>query len=172
MQPIEDIVKLYPDIDINLEGGVDSYRGDAPIVERNPLAVIIKHPNEDLYLLAKWKGDFVWNGFLTGGIEGEDTVEKTVRKEIHEETGYKNVSVVSQMNFVSHGLFFHPVKNVNRLAHFHLVYAELADLEKDEVSEEESVIADFIWVREKEVMETLTRKGMKILWDFYLKNRK
>ena len=104
---------------------------------------------------------------LTGGIEEGDTLEATVRKEIHEETGYKNISKIIPMDFTSHALFFHPVKNVNRLAHYHLVFAELADLEKDDVSEEEQAIADFRWVPYNEVSETLTRKGMKMLWDFY-----
>ncbi|HEY0220731.1 MAG TPA: NUDIX domain-containing protein, partial [Candidatus Paceibacterota bacterium] len=144
MQTKEDILKLYPDIDINSEGELDAYKEDLPVIERDPIAVIIKHPIENLYLLADWK-NAEWKGFLTGGIEEGDTLEKTVRKEIHEETGFKNVAKIMPMNFVSHALFFHTVKNVNRLAHYHLVYAELSDLEKDNVSEEESNIADFIW---------------------------
>ena len=94
-------------------------------------------------------------------------MEQTVRKEIHEEAGYKNVAKIIPLDFIAHALFFHPVKNVNRLAHYHLVYAELADLEKDEVSEEEKAIADFVWVPEDEVATTITRKAMKQLWQFY-----
>lgn len=163
----KDLIQLYPDIDINEDGGSDSYQENLPIIERDPLAVIIKHPTEDQYLIAKWKGS-VWNGFLTGGIEDGDSLEATVKKEVHEETGFKNVSKILPMNFASHALFFHPVKNVNRLAHYHLVYTELADLEKDEVSEEESKIADFVWVPYDQVLETLTRKSIKILWKFYM----
>lgn len=169
MQNTQDIIKLYPDIDVNLDGESDSYKEGLPILERDPIAVVIKHPNEDMYLIAKWK-KADWNGFLTGGIEDGDSLEKTVQKEIHEETGFKNVSKIIPMNFVSHGLFFHPVKNVNRLAHYHLVYAELADLEKDDVSPEEKAIADFVWVPYDKVLETLTRKGMKLLWEFYMGN--
>jgi 8-oxo-dGTP pyrophosphatase MutT (NUDIX family) len=168
MQTKEQIINLYPDIDINNEGGSDAYREDLPIVERDPIAVIIKHPTENLYLLADWK-NADWKGFLTGGIEEGDTLEETVRKEIHEESGYKNVGKIVPIDFVSHALFFHPVKNINRLAHYHLVFAELSDLQKDEVTEEEKKIADFIWVPFQEVYSVLTRKGMKLLWDFYLK---
>ncbi len=97
------------------------------------------------------------------------TLEDTVTKEIHEETGYKNVGEIIQTDFVSHGLFFHPVKNVNRLAHYHLVITQLKDLERDEVSDEEKAIADFVWVDKRDVMETLTRSSMKYLWECYLK---
>lgn len=167
MNNLENIKHLYPNIDINLSGGSDSYQDAAPIVERDPVAVIIKHPTEDLYLISKWK-ESAWNGFLTGGAEEGDTMEQTVTREIHEETGYKNVAEVRLMDFVSHGLFFHPIKNVNRLAHYHLVFAQLADLEQDEVSEEEQAIADFVWMKEDEVHATLTRNDMKLLWAYYI----
>lgn len=169
MNNIEEIKTLYPDTDINLDGSNDSYKEGLPIIERDLIAVIIKHPREDLYLMAKWKSA-EWNGFLTGGIEDGDTLEQTVRKEIHEETGFKNISKIIPLDFTSHALFFHPVKNVNRLAHFHLFFTELIDLMKDDVLEEEKNIADFVWVQKDEVLKTITRKGMKLLWEFYTKN--
>ena len=121
-------------------------------------------------MLADWK-QAVWKGFLTGGIEDGDTLEQTIQKEIHEETGFKHVAEIKPMNFTSHTLFFHPVKNVNRLAHYHLVFAELTDLEKDDVSEEEKSIADFVWVPKDDVLKTITRKSMKLLWEFYMKSK-
>ncbi|HEY4493247.1 MAG TPA: NUDIX hydrolase [Candidatus Paceibacterota bacterium] len=170
MQTIQDLNKLYPDIEINQEGGADSYREGLPIVERDPVAVIIKHPSENSYLIAKWKA-IAWNGFLTGGIEEGDTLEGTVRKEIHEEAGYKNVARIAPMNFATHALFFHPTKNVNRLAHYHLVVVTLADLEKDKVSEEESKIAEFVWMPYEQVAKTVTNKAMKLLWEYYLESK-
>ncbi|MBX4198623.1 NUDIX hydrolase [Candidatus Parcubacteria bacterium] len=98
------------------------------------------------------------------------SLEETVRKEIHEETGYKNISKIVPINFASHALFFHPVKNVNRLAHFHLVFVQLGNLDKDDVSEEENRITDFIWLPYDQVLLALSRKGMKLLWNFYTKN--
>lgn len=166
---LEEVLKLYPETDVNTSGGSDAYRAGLPIVERDPIAVIIKHPSEESYLIAKWKQS-VWNGFVTGGIEEGDSLEDTVRKEVHEETGYKNIAKIEPLNFVSHALFFHPVKNVNRLAHYHLVYAELADLAQDPVSENEAAIADFVWVPKAKVLETLTRDSIKILWQYYLED--
>ena len=170
MLSIEEIKNLYPDVDINTDGGTDSYQEGAPLVERYNIAVIIKHPQEDKYLIAQWKKSD-WNGFLTGGIEDGNTAEDTVKQEIPEETGFKNISNIKPMDCVTHGLFFHPVKNVNRLAHYQLVFAELADLEKDEVTEEEKSIAKFVWVPEEVVLELLTRNDMKLLWQFYIENK-
>ncbi|MBP9757320.1 MAG: NUDIX hydrolase [Candidatus Pacebacteria bacterium] len=170
MDTEQDIINKYPDIDINTDGGSDEFKPGLPIVERDPIAVIIKHPTDDLYLLADWKQS-EWKGFLTGGIEEGDTLEDTVRKEIHEETGFRNVARIIPTDFQSHALFFHPVKNVNRLAHYHLVIAQLADLDRDEVAEEEQKIADFIWVPYARVEAVLTRKGIKQLWNYYCENQ-
>lgn len=163
---LEEIRAKYPDIDVNMSGGSDSYNPEAPIIERDPIAVIIKHPTDNLYLIAQWKKSN-WNGFLTGGIEEGDTLEETVEKEIYEETGFKNIATIKPLDFVSHGLFFHPVKNVNRLAHYHLVFAQLKDLKQDEVSEEEKAIAEFVWLPESEILDILTRTDMKLLWKYY-----
>ena len=168
MKNIEEVKALYPDVEINLDGINDAYREDLPIIERDTLAVIIKHPTEDSYLMAKWK-NADWNGFLTGGIEDGDTLEETVKKEIHEESGFKNVSKIMPLDFTAHALFFHTVKNVNRLAHYHLVTAELSDLAQDPVSEEEQSIADFVWVPKDDVLQTISRDSMKSLWNFYIK---
>ncbi len=166
-QTLEEIRAQYPNIDINMSGGTDSFNPEAPIIERDPIAVIIKHPTDDLYLLAKWKKSD-WTGFLTGGIEEGDTLEQTVAKEIHEETGFKNIDMIKPLDFVSHGLFFHPVKNVNRLAHYHLVFVQLKDLEQDETSEEEKSIAEFVWIPKVEVLGMLTRSDMRLLWEYYV----
>ncbi|MBS3903612.1 MAG: NUDIX hydrolase [Anaplasmataceae bacterium] len=164
----EYIIAQYPDVEVNSDGDSDAYREELPIVERNNAAVIIKHPTENQYLIADWK-QAEWKGFLTGGIEEGDSLEETVRKEIHEESGYKNILKITPMNFVARALFFHPVKNVNRLAHYRLVFAQLANLDKDNVSEEEANIADFIWVPSERVLSTVNRESMKMLWNFYTK---
>lgn len=165
----EEVLKLYPDVFINESGDIDSFREGEPIVERDPIAVIIQHPTEDQYLIARWSNG--WCGFLTGGIEEGDSLETTVHKEVLEETGYKNVSEVQVMDYMAHGLFYHIVKHQNRLAHYHLVFAKLADLDQQDISEEEKAIATFMWVEKGNVAETLKGGAMGKLWEFYLNSR-
>ncbi len=153
-------------LDINDDGGLDAYEPKKGIVERSNVACIIKHPTEDKYLISKWK-KVTWNGFITGGVEAGDTEEETAKKEVHEETGYKNIRSIEVKDFSSHGLFHHPVKGENRFAHYKLVVVELADLSQNEVSEEERAICDLVWVDKKDVEATLTRSDMKSLWQFY-----
>jgi leucyl-tRNA synthetase len=154
-------------MDINLAGGSDTYVSGAPIVERKNVAVIVKHPTEDKYLVSKWKAS-VWNGWLTGGIEDGDTPEDTARTEVREESGYTDIASVDIRDFSVHSLFYHPVKKQNRLAHYRLAIAELASLDKEAVSEEEQAICDFVWVDKKDIVDTLTRDEMKSLWAEYI----
>jgi leucyl-tRNA synthetase len=153
-------------LDINTGPHNDLYRGGVPIIERNNVVCIIKHPTEEKYLVSKWK-KIAWNGFLTGGIESGETEKETVFKEIKEETGYVNIKDVQVTDFSSHGLFYHVGKNVNRLAHYKVCVAQLADLEEVERSDEEKEIADFVWVEKEKVADLLTRFDMKSVWEYY-----
>lgn len=153
-------------IDINDDGGRDSYQPKKNVIERDNVACIIRHPTEDKYLVSKWK-KVTWNGFITGGIDEGETKEDAARKEVQEETGYTNIKSVVVKNFSSHGLFYHPVKEENRFAHYHLVVVTLLDLVQNEISEEEKAICDLVWIDKKDVEATLTRADMKSLWQFY-----
>jgi len=166
----KEILTLYPDTDVNRDGGNDQYREGLPIIERHAVTVIIEHPTEMQVLLANWK-QVEWCGFLTGGMEDHDSVEKAVQNEIREETGYKNISQIHVLDFTARGLFFHVIKNTNRLAHYHLFVAQLANLEKEVISKEEQKIAEFLWCPISEVAQKLTRNDMVSLWNFYLKSK-
>jgi len=154
--------------DVNMSGGDDNFREGVEIVERNNIACIIKHPTEEKFLISKWK-KVNWNGFLTGGIDAGNTEEETAKIEVKEETGFVNIKKIIVTDFSTHGLFYHVIKNQNRLAHYRLVIVELSDLENVGVSEEEKEICDFVWVDRDEVLEILTRDEMKSLWNFYNK---
>ncbi len=156
--------------DINDGLGADAYQSGAPIVERNNIACIIKHPTEEKFLIARWK-QVDWNGFATGGIEEGQTPEDTARQEVREETGFTNIKSVEVKDFSSHGLFYHVVKKQNRLAHYRLVVVELGSLEQEFVSDEEKAICDFEWIEKGEVENLLTRFDMKSLWQHYTEGK-
>lgn len=161
-------VEVY---DINRGPGEDAYQEGKPIVERNNVVVIIEHPEKDEFLCAKWK-QVDWQGFVTGGIEDGASVEETALKEVREETGYQNPEIVKVYDQSSHGLFWHVVKKENRQANYRIVHVKLTDLQQIERSEEEKVIADFIWIPRSEVNDFLKREDMKYPWRIVVENRK
>lgn len=117
------------------------------LIYRDVVQVIVKHPTEDkIILLEHTEENAAKYAYLTGGIdEGEDALQAAVR-EVYEETGYKNVKRAYDLGHDYTGRFWHPLKQLNRHAHFVNVVVELADLEQDEVSPVEAAKHHVHWV--------------------------
>jgi leucyl-tRNA synthetase len=143
--------------------GVDAFRKDEPVVERNAVVCIIKHWSEDKYLCLDWK-KVPWKGFVIGGIEDNEKLEDTAIREIREETGYKNARFVKSFPKI-HSKFYQPVKKVNRFAHFHPVYIELMNGDKEEILQAEKDIHDVVWVPKDEVKFFLNVEDLKWIWE-------
>ncbi len=142
--------------------GEDAAQMDKPFVERNAAVCVIKHWSEDKYLCLKWKKNN-WKGFVVGGIEADEKTEDAALREICEETGYKNMRIARTLPKI-HSKFFQPLKQSNRFAHFHPVYVELTDGEREEMSAEEQAIHDVVWVDKSEVDSFLNKDDMKWIW--------
>lgn len=117
-----------------------------PFVRRNAVAVVVHNPKDDTYLCVNWKG-FNTRALITGGVEdGEDIVE-AAKREVQEETGYKNLKLVWNSEIANHVLFYHRVKKVNRWARFQYVFFELENDDRDSVSAEEEALHEVVWVK-------------------------
>ena len=124
--------------------GDSPLRDGLPIIYRNCVCAIIRNPKDGKYLCSVWKSIHM-HGFITGGIEeGEDKVKGALR-EIYEETGYKNLKLVSDPGIVIHSFFYHRKKELNRHARFEYLIFDLIDEEQDPISEEERAIHDIVW---------------------------
>jgi len=149
---------------ITKDEGEDAFHPEEEIVERNAVVCVIKHSKEDKYLCLQWK-KLDWRGFVCGGIEeGEDVVD-TAKREIEEETGYKNVKFIKRLGGTIHAQFYQAIKKENRQAHFQPLYFELENDEKVNTSEEERAIHEVKWIDKHEVENFLNVLDMKIIWN-------
>jgi len=142
--------------------GIDTIKADLPMVRREAVVCVVKHWSEDKYLCLKWK-KVPWSGFVTGGIDDEDPVEAG-KREILEETGYKNTKFVKKLGQKINVQFYHVLKKENRWAHFQGLYFELENGEQEEISEKEKNIHDIYWIDRVQVEQFLSVPDMNLIW--------
>ena len=120
------------------------------IVPRNIIIGIVYDPKKKKYLALKWK-QHSWTTFITGGVEaGEDPID-SARREILEETGYKNLRYIRTLGGPTQSEFFAAHKDVNRVTHATSVLFELENNEREEVAEEEVSRHETIWIAPADV---------------------
>jgi leucyl-tRNA synthetase len=121
-------------------------------VKRNAVCAVIRNPKNDTYLCISWK-TVRMQGLVTGGLEeGEDPIE-AAKREIREETGYRNVKLVRDPEFAIHSLFYHRVKKQNRWARFTYLFFELENEERDLVEAKEAALHDVVWKNKDEMKD-------------------
>ncbi len=120
-------------------------------VERRNVHVIVRNPKDGKILCLKWK-KHPWTTFPMGGVEqGEDLIT-AAKREVQEETGYKNLSNGKVLGGIVRAEYFAAHKDQNRLALTSLVTFDLENEEKDNVSDEENAQHEIFW----ESFSTLT----------------
>jgi len=140
-----------------------AWKENAPVVERQAIAAIVKHWSEDKYIGLKWK-KVDWQTLITGGPEGKQTPEEGAATEIIEETGYLHPQLVRHLGHVD-ARFFHVPKGVNRFAHFNVMYFELSDGEQRELTDEEKANHDVVWLSREEMSDFISPASQKYIWD-------
>ncbi len=131
-------------------------RSDAETKDRTIGVGIVKHWSEDKYLMLNWKNG--WTGFITGGVESGEDLEKSIIREIQEETGYTNVRFVRHLGGPNVSDFYAPHKKFNQHVFGYGMYLELVDDKQEIVADEEHAKHEVIWVEKKEVLPFL-KKG-------------
>ena len=135
--------------------------GDAAVkegqefIKREAIVAVVRNPKDDSYLCISWKNAKM-NGLVTGGIEeGEDVVE-CAKREVLEETGYKNLQLVKVSPHAINTFFYHRIKQQNRWAHFQFVFFDLTDEEKESVNEKEAGQHEVVWKKKNELKDFFT----------------
>ncbi len=135
--------------------GSSAFKQGENFVEGNSVIVIIKHWSEDKYLGLRWREAPDWGTLLTGGIEEGMTAEETARKEVLEETGYKNFKKILDLG-KTHVKFYHGPKKINKFVHADVFYVELQDGECVEVDELEKNRHEPVWMTLEKLESFLT----------------
>lgn len=151
------------------DDGQDKPKKGKKQVVRKVITAVVKHWEKDEYLLLDWSGQD-WNCFIMGGIKnGEDCIA-AAKREITEETGYKNLEFVSEIGGEIHVEFFAKHKDVNRYAKNQGVYFELKNGQRSKRSKDEKAKHDFLWVKKREMEKILNVEGHKLLWNRLINN--
>lgn len=133
------------------------------IVERKAVQAIIRDPKTGKILCLKWKKQ-PWTTFIVGGVEGNEDIVEAARREVLEETGYKNLKLVKILGGAVKSEYFAAHKDENRIAYFKAVHFELENDEKQEVSDEEKEKHEPVWFDLKDLKEETIKCGELDIW--------
>ena len=175
---LDDLDYFYQKVDNKIDNYVKIFKKNdlkpnLKIEERNIILAIIKHWDEDKYLVIRYKKNDS-RAFVTGGIESNETPEEAVIREIKEETGFINIKKIEKICNTD-CTFYNSIKNVNRRAFTYNYYVELENGENIEVSKEEKNISDFEWVNEDDLENIISYEEeyypFKIFKEHFKKNK-
>jgi len=120
---------------------------------RRVVQAVVKHPTEDKVIQIQWKNQ-PWKTFVIGGAEEGESYEEAVRREITEETGYKNFKKIEPIGWQINAHFYAAHKDVNREAHTQVFYVQLEDLKQNDISAEEQELHNVVWVPYADIKKT------------------
>jgi leucyl-tRNA synthetase len=132
----------------------DPVQDGKPIVYRKAVNAFVRNPKNGKYLLLEWKTTN-WKGPISGGIEEDEDPIEAAKREIQEETGYKNLRFIQNLGNPIRVDFYHPAKKENRAAEFIGLLFEIENEEKDEISDKEKLNHEAKWIDGEDVLNFL-----------------
>jgi len=124
---------------------------------RKSIVAIVRDPKTNKFLSINWGAKNGGNLFVGGGREENEDIVETAIREIIEETGYKNIELVSQTGKMHHNYFAHS-KNVARRIEANALLFDLIDDEQTEIALEADEKGKFTveWLGESEALSKVS----------------
>ncbi len=119
-------------------------------VERKNVHALVRDPATGKYLGLKWK-KFNWLTFPMGGIEDGENAITAAKREVEEETGFKNLKLIKVITGQARAEYFAAHKDQNRISYTTAVLLELLDHTQAPVSVEENEKYDIVWLDESKL---------------------
>lgn len=117
--------------------GEVEFRPGEKNVERNVAQCIVWHPTENKIIVLEVPA-YKWQTLVMGGIDEKEEWVEGAKREIYEETGYKNAEFIGYAGQELWSEFWALHKNENRIAHFRGMQFKLKNLYKDEIDGDEA----------------------------------
>ena len=120
------------------------------VVFRKIIMAIVKNPKDGKFLVLETKNP-KWTTFVIGGVENGENSETAARREILEESGYKNLKLVRILGGPIQSKWYAGHKGENRVADNTVLYFELENMEQDLISPEEMAKHNVSWIEYKDI---------------------
>jgi len=144
--------------------GPDAVRPEKKTVRRRTTYSIVKHWSEDKYLCLDWT-KFSWHSGIIGGVEAGEDLTESAKREIQEETGYKNLKFVRTVGGEVHNNFFAGHKDENRYAQGFGMLFELQNDEREKTIEEHTKNHEVVWIEGQKMKEWLNLPIFSYMWN-------
>ena len=131
-------------------------------VKRRTVYCVLYDRSLDKYLVLDWN-KYGWHTFIVGGVEENEDPILAAKREITEETGFKNVRFVKSLGRLYRS-YFAAHKKENRLADAEGLLFELVNKDKTKITKEESQKHKLHWLKADEVDKFIDIGSQRFIW--------